>query len=516
MSQPPKPHRFFKTLAAAGALAVGTLLSGCVAPQYSIVELGTPYSLTHAVVVSTQTLEDAAWREVAETLVAQRNAKLITYDAKAGVASARDALAAVMPRYTSFVVKPENCGRRFIAEVHRLTRKLDDDPWLDTQWGVITGVDAARALKLVRAADPLVVNRTLATTSLDYSLFSEFFLLCDDTPGGWLHKKPDDTVLRGRDDLGKPEAIAWADFFNSAPDLIVSSSHGDENGFELPYHRGAIRARKGALYALTDTSRSRPPRSAKPLPPSGNPKVFFPVGNGLVGHITGNGADSVATAMLGDYGVKQMVGYTVPTEFGRGGWDMLSLWQTLPGRNSFSEAFFFNQQQMLHDIAAISPDALAYAPRLGEGERTVEDHVAAMVAEKLKFDPRNLRRGGRRSPDWQLAGLLWDIDTVAFFGDPAWNATLANPKKIPGFLALGIVSRGDEHRLSVTVRDAARAAANTAPVGVIFSRRLRDVEILEGKEYEPVVADNFILLLKPRPQKGESELIVRFKGIPVE
>ncbi|MDR3229527.1 MAG: hypothetical protein LBT53_09040 [Puniceicoccales bacterium] len=494
-------------------LAPVVFLAGCAAPQYSIIELGTPYSLRYAVVVSQETLALADWREVAETFAKNRNAKLFTYKTAAGVASVREKLAAEMPFYTAFVARPEECGRAYIAEIHRLTRRLDDDPWLDTQWGVITGTDAASAAQLANAAPPLKIQRALSTTKLDDRSFSEYFSLSDDTPGGWSWKKPDGTFPRGCDDLGKPEVAAWAEHFNTSPDLVVTSSNGGENFVEMPYGRGAVRVSGGLLHAIADLRQTEPSPDAMPLLASNSPKVFFPVGNGCAGHITGK--DSLVPVLTSKYGVRQIAAYTVPTVFGRGGWGVLNLWQTLPGRNSFIESFFFNQQHMLHDITQITPDALEYKPVFGEGEASFAGHVAAMVDAKLKFDPRNLRRGGTRSPDYQLAGLLWDIDTVAFYGDPSWQATFRSSKEIPGFVAVGLTSRGTEHVLSMEVRNPAMALQSTAPIGLVFTTRLKNIALLEGKEYGPIIADNFILITNPKPRSGEKEIIVRFRGEPI-
>ena len=54
---------------------------------------------------------------------------------------------------------------------------------------------------------------------------------------------------------------------------------------------------------------------------SSNPKVYLPIGNCLMGHI--DGPDAMALAWMNSVGVNQMIGYTVVTWYGFGGWGVL-------------------------------------------------------------------------------------------------------------------------------------------------------------------------------------------------
>ena len=493
-------------------LTIALLSFPACTPEYSLVSDHHPWAHSYAVVVSKKTYAQKDWRNVADALVQKHAATLVFHDGN--VSTAREELAGLMPRFTAFVAQPDECGRDFVAAVHRLTRSYDDDPWLDTLWGIITGAEAVDALRVVQVSAPLEIKRALATTSLKESLFDEYFLLRDggNPPGGWLWKKPDGTITHGtRETLGKNAAIAWAEQLAQAPDLIVTSSHGFENGVEmpLPLSDGIIRTHDGALYALADKRQHNPDASAKPIPDSSNPKVYFPVGNCLVGHV--NGKHCMVTTMMGAYSVRQLAGYTVNSWYGTA-WDMLSLWQVLPHRNSFSECFFFNQQRILHDIAELDPKALKYKIKLGTGEVKLGEHLDGMLTAGLKFDRRKATLPGN-SPDRRLAGLLWDMDTFAFYGDPAWHATF--PPKESAFVSVGLESKGNNHRLEMRINNRMQALQNTVPIGIIFALRLKNVKILKGQEYEPVLADNFILLLKPQPKGAEPEIIVEFEGEPV-
>jgi zinc protease len=507
-----KSHFFSRGYA--GLLVIMALFSAGCAKDYSILDPeNKPYGNSYAVVVSKETHARADWREVVDFLVRKHAATVVIHEGE--VSGAREQLARLMPRHTAFVARPEECGRGYIAEINRLARRLDDDPWLDTQWGVITGSDAAGALRVARAATPLEVAKALATTKLDPALYDEYFLLSDHILGGWFWKKPDGSTENGRHKDGREDVDAWGRHFLMTPDLVVTGARGDESCVGMPFNRGVVRVLDGKLYAFADARQKRPAESEEPLPESPNPKIYFPLESGSAGHV--NGANCMVTTMMGANGANQAAGQTVDPWLGRGNRGVLDVWQTLPGRHSFSESFFINQQWMLRDIAALDRNGLDYKIKLGAGGVDASGHIRGMIDAGLKFDPRNaLGHGGngRKSPDRQLAGLLWDMDTVAFYGDPAWRATLKRPKT-NSFLSTSLVSHGDRHVLKIEIRDRAAAVQNTTPVGLLFTRRLQNVEILSGREYEPVLADNFILLFKPFPQGAENEIVVEFRGDPV-
>ncbi|MDR1498619.1 MAG: hypothetical protein LBS59_09535 [Puniceicoccales bacterium] len=495
---------------------VATLLAVGCAKNYSLLDpANKPYANSYAVVVSKTTHERPDWREIAEFLVNKHAATLIVHDG--ALTNAKERLARLMPRYTAFVTHPEECGRAYIAEVNRLTRQLDDDPWLDTLWGVITGKDATGALRLARASTPLEVSRVLTTTELNPSLYNEYFHISDRSSGTWLWKKTDGTIEHGRHKDGREDVDTWGRHFLMMPDLVVTGARGDESCAGMPFNRGTIRVIDGKFYAFADTRQLRPAEEEKPLPESPNPKIYLPLESGPAGHV--NGPDCMVTAMTGANGANQAAGQTVDPYpwFGRGSRGVLDVWQTLPGRHTFSESFFINQQWMLHDIAALDPNGLAYKIKLGAGSVDTSGHIRGMIEAGLKFDPRNaLKHGGngRKSPDRQLAGLLWDMDTVAFYGDPAWRATLTPPQK-NSFLATSLLSHGNRHTLKIEIRDRAAAIQNTTPIGILFTHRLQNIEILSGREYSPIITDNFILLFKPRPKGAENEIIVEFSAEPL-
>ena len=99
----------------------------------------------YAVVVARRTYDDEQWKQVVEALVKKYDAKVVVYDKD--VREARKALAEQMPNYACFVTPPDRAGRKFVIAVHRMTRELDDDPYTDVIWGILTGYTPGDALR---------------------------------------------------------------------------------------------------------------------------------------------------------------------------------------------------------------------------------------------------------------------------------------------------------------------------------------------------------------------------------
>ncbi len=177
-----------------------------------------------------------------------------------------------------------------------------------------------------------------------------------------------------------------------------------------------------------------------------------------MGHI--DGPDAMALAWLHSAGVRQMVGYTVPIWFGYAGWGCLDYFVEQPGRYSLVEAFFANQRALI---------------------------------DSLEHGVGNER------------GLRFDKNAVAFYGDPGWEARMADG---PRAFELTLAVDDDLHTLTVTPN---RGEESFAPICTNGSQRggrpfvymlprridAGGVQLVEGADLEPVIADDFILVPNP-------------------
>ena len=451
---------------------------------------------SYAVIASKATAEADGWKDVVNVLRKKHHGKLVVYDES--VDESLPALRAQFPQYACFVAQPSEAGRAFVAQVHRLTRKLDDDPYTDVVWGILTGYDAANARRIAQVSEPLVVRRVVAGTDVELPLCEEGLWYCELVKNRMVRKDaggkprqlkcPDDTTKALVDSLNEYKA-----------QLFVTSGHATERDWQIGYRyrNGQFRCKAGRLYGLDTKQGTHPIRSD-------NPKVYLPVGNCLMGHI--RDADSMALAWMNSAGVCQMVGYTVSTWYGYGGWGMLDYFLEQPGRFTMAEAFFANHQALLHRLATYFPEVAA------------EDSARArQVSVSLSQAARD---AGLRAHDGR--GLLFDRDQVAFYGDPAWSARMA-PARLAWEQKLTVNDGVYTFDVTPKLGEKTFAPINTngsqrggRPIIELLPHRVRDVKIVAGGDLQPVVADNFILV--PNPRKCDPERIYKvvFKAARID
>ncbi len=410
----------------------------------------------YAVVVSADTLRDPAWAAVVGELEAGRRADRVVWSGSVTGSLAR--LREIRPRYACFVARPAEVSREFVAQVHRITRALDDDPWGDCLWGILTGFDAANARAIARTRAPLTVRRALGGTAISLDRFDSGIWFDEgrvghavekDRYGGLLERTvPPDTTSHIVEELNRGDV-----------DLVVTSGHATEREWQIgyTYTNGSLRSHGGRLYGVDTKGRRFEVRSP-------NPKVYLPVGNCLMGHM--DGPDAMALAWMNAAGVRQMIGYTVPTWFGYMGWGVLDYFVEQPGRFTLAEAVFANQQALLRE---------------------------------LQLDPHS--RGHR-----------FDRDVVAFYGDPAWEARLA-PRELDW--EQGLEMENDVWTFTVRPRRGeASFRRGTRPFFQWLPQRIRAAHLIEGREWQPVIADDILLVPRP-PSEGPAQPIrVVFRVVP--
>lgn len=449
------------------------LISGLVLIVANAAALAAKTAADYAVVVSQRTHDDPAWQKVVAALVEKHQAKAIVY--RGEVTESLEPLRKLFPRYACFVAQPEEAGREFVVRVHRLTRKLDDDPYTDVIWGILTGYSADDALRIARHKEPLVIRKAAAGTGIDLNLFDEGVWYNEGHPTEYTEKRRGGPVEKktGPTDAAKPLVDAFNDF---RPELFLTSGHATDRDWQIgypPQKKGEFRCKDGVLLGVDLKGRRYPIQSP-------NPKVYLPSGNCLMGLIRDR--QSMALAWMNSGGVDQMIGYVVSTWFGRGGWGTRDYFFGEPGRYTLSEAFFFNNQTIVNELETRFPKTAR--SEFNEWNIETNPRLLGKLAASL----------GYTRPDDGLKdnlGLLWDRDTVAFYGDPAWVARLA-PRELP--FTQELTAKGDLH--TFTIR-AAKDCTPARPPATLLPRRIKDVVLVEGKELAPLVTDNFIIVTKP-------------------
>lgn len=453
----------------AGAGFAGETPAATEAPAAAGPEVHPPARGSYAIVVSKDTLADEAWKAVCDALVAKYDGRVVTWEKD--VTEARAALAEAMPNYACFVARPAECGLEFVVAVHRLTRRLDADPYTDCLWAILTGYDADDALRIARRAEPLVLRNVLSGTVGGKVKPFEAGAVFSETKAGAMRVKGNGDQWQDQD--GPQDSTkAIVDYFNDEkPDCFITSGHATEHDWQMgySYKNGQFRCKDGQLFGL-DTANQKYPID------SPNPKVYLPVGNCLIGHVSGR--DSMVTALIHSAGVVQMFGYIVPTWYGKGGWGIQDIYLDQPGRFTLAEAFFANTQAMLHEMRQRFPDKAGV-----DFERYDLERRRGLLGELVQ---RHGLKGGRDE-----LGLLWDRDTVAFYGDPAFDA-----RPVRGSLEWDqrLTVAGDRYTLALSCRSDGRWPKQ--PVFAFLPHRVdaASVEISTGKDAKPVVTDNFLLV----------------------
>ncbi len=422
-----------------------------------------PPASSYVVVAKKSTLADPAWREVVSALQAKHRATLASYETS--VDEVLPPLQQSFPRHTCFVTPPAEATRAFVSQVHQLTRQLDRDIYTDTQWGILTGYDAADALAIARESAPLIVNKVGAATQFALDMVDEGLWYDELVPQKMVRKpkgqSPETTQV-------PPDTTkALVDTLNQyRPDCFITSGHATERDWQIgfAYPNGSFRSQRGQLFGSDTQNRRFDVASA-------NPKVYLAVGNCLMGHI--DDREAMALAWMHSAGVRQMIGYTVTTWFGYAGWGCLDYFIEQPGRYTLAESFFANHHALIH--------LLSQAP----------------------------------SP-----GLQHDRDVLAFYGDPKWEARLADRPKAweqslredHGTYTFEIKpNRGPASFQPIDTNGSQRGGR---PFIAFFPQRLQTAEIIRGADLQPVIADDFILVPNPKACDPNRSYQVVFKALP--
>ena len=459
---------------------------------------GAPPS--YPIVSSAAAAADPGWKTVITRLEAKHpEAKRIVWEND--VTSCLPELAGQHPRYVCFVSPPSEVSLAFVRAVHRLTRKFDADPFTDCRWGILTGFDAANALEIVSESAPLIIRHTVSGTDIDTVRCESLQTFDELKAGKRVVKKPGGNALIVTGPVDSSWDIASA---LERPDtgLFVTSGHATERGWEIGYRykNGTWMSKGGGLFALDLTGKSRAIHSP-------SPKVYLPVGNCLMGHI--DGPDAMALAFMKSAGVRQMAGYTLPTWYGYQGWGLIDYFVEQAGRYSLTDAFFANQCALIHRLRTCFPELVNEVSNSAMGE----------ISKPVSIG-ENAKSAGLTAHD--ANGLLFDRDVVAFYGDPAWQARLAEAalqwnetwSQDAAGASLDITPKAGTTSFSPVNLNGSQRGGR--PIVRFFDHRIdpASVKITKGAELKPVITDDFLLI--PLPVSGTGPLKIVFTAKTAE
>lgn len=467
-------------------LGMFALASGC---QSAVVEN------EYVVIAGKGVQEDSSWNVVVETLAAKHQATILTYRDSLGELLPQ--LQQVNPRYVAIVEKPENLNRDYVIATHKLSRKIDSDIYADFLWGIITGYDASNALRMVdNSTEPLVVRDAVGTIMELHSAkwFDRYAWVDDHDKGLWGEKiSLADSVVTYR---VEPEAVLqkFYDIYETyEPDLVVTAAHATEKNLEMPFSLGNIKCKDGVLYADF-------PAGVQDLKESGKRKVYFAVGNCLIGNVK-NTDKSMAIAWMNSGNASAMIGYVVTTWHGRNGWGGLKYWLTTSGRYSLPEAIFLNQQDLVNQLNE-------WNPQLTEIDYPYDSENAFKEGRELITQVTEI------TPSKDQLGFVHDRDVLAYYGDPKWNVRLQTlPEENDFTVSLEIRDKKcvvTIHTLENFSLERMKGAqfkqehVLDLPFSYFFPERMKNPRLAAGQKWKVAVDENFLLIYNADFEPGKT------------
>lgn len=412
-----------------------------------------------------QTQAQEPWKGVIDVLTKKHKATVIVCDRS--LSESLPALQQQRPRHVAVVGTCEQVDGKFINGFHQLMRQIDADPYTDARWGVITGRTAQDAMKIVNEVKPLEIHRTVSGTRIATRMCEEAECFDELVPRGHSIKKPnEDEKEMPLDDADSIAELAAA-FAEPSTQLIITSGHATTRDWQpgFRYKNGSFHSRDGVIYGRDLQAKEHTVRQD-------SPKVYLPCGNCLMGLI--DGPDAMALAWMHSAGVRQMAGYVEPTWYGYMGWGLMDYFVEQPGRYTFAEAFLANQLALVHRLETASD-----------------------------LTPMDRK------------GLLFDRDMVAFYGDPAWPATMA-PRPLPFSQKLTQTEdsiiieitpiEGDKSYEPIDTNGSQRGGR---PFLAFLPKRIDPVAFASKESSNALLADDFVLV--PRPAAGAKAQPIRIE-----
>lgn len=464
------------------------------------------HDVNEYVIIAGKTLiGDVAWEKVVGVLAAKHQAAVFYYGRSPR--EALDSLRKWNPRYVAIVEKPENIGRDYVIGLHQMSREVDQDIYADYLWGIITGYDAAAALKMVEnGTEPMVIKSAVATLAeLSSAKWFDRFAWIDDHQDGLCGEKTGiGTAVKTYKIAPETNLRKFFDFYKEyEPDLVVTSGHATERNLETPFSHGNLKSKNGVLYAAF-------PEGKENLVESGKRKVFFGVGNCLIGNVD-HSPMTMAVAWMNSGNATAMTGYVVTTWYGRSGWGGFKYWMSTPGRYTLAEAIYLNEQDMLYQLNAWDPALLKVNYPFTNSEGLLEQELnkaVRVIASETKI----------LSPDKDQIGFLHDRDVLAYYGDPKWNVRLQEVPAEKDYDVSCVVSKGKCVVKVKTFKNFSpeRMAGDKfkqehvkdLPFSYFFPSRLQNPRPAEGCRWKMAVDENFLLVYQPDFQPGRTYKIV--------
>lgn len=472
--------------------------------------------LNYVVVTTQATYDTPEWRPVLTALSDKYPGAQLVVVESISEESFTEALRGANARHAAIVLRPEEVNRVTVNHLHRASRSVDDDLWGDCLWGIITGYSAEDALRIAKDDTPLVIKRLLGTTNVGWHPFEYSYCITDWTNSPVLEQtgytEPttttyDNSTPEGRHIMADGmQSLFGERLANAKAQMVVTSSHATQFNLEMPFSRGLIFPANNRFYMLsspdmrdfyTPLSQALRGRTeglaalaekngCPAIEPDGTTRVWIAAGNCLFGDAHSSN-QSMAITALSAYTCNQVVGYTVPSWYGAGGWGTLGTFVGVEENTTLAQAWYLNNQFILHNTTKIDPVLLNVR---FDGESLDYRFQVAVMRSGVRFTDRDTAHNA--------LGLVHDRDVVAFYGDPAWSATIdSSHAKRP----LTVTWQGDK-TFTITANHDYKGQ-----LGVWFPTAATGQNATGCDAEGAIFTDDFILFPELELKQGESRTI---------
>ncbi len=412
-------------------------------------------SFRYAVVVRDDTYLEADWVEVVDSLVAKYSAEVFTYSGS--IYDIQYAVSLYAPDYIAFVSEWDNATAAFVDTVWKFGRGLDDDPYGDAIWGIITGYYASDALRLATGPEGFDVETVLGgTTSCDLTHYPRGISTSEATYGRYYTKALNDPNAVQHDD-GPDDRTEWlVNCLNAdSIDIFITSGHGAHYQWQLHYpypelegyfrSYGALGVQAAGLTHAIEVLEIN----------STNPKIFFGLGNCQIGKIVNY--NSMALGWLHTAGAYFYTGYVInegSVSQQHGG---TKAYFERQAHYTWPQAYYLANQALYYDKYNATPGA-AGAPDLNGSALYGDPAMEARVADVGVYDP-----------------LLYSEDVQVDSTGSPWQVTVTITMNVEG--SPGYTSKWGYR----------------SPI-VLFPFRVQDITVVSHDCKDVVVTDNFAIM----------------------
>lgn len=395
----------------------------------------------YAVLISADSASMPDWKSVAQALLDKYPGATLCVLPNLSEQACTEALRKARPRYAAAVLRPQEVTRAVTNALHRAARNVDNDPYGDCIWGIVTGYEAEDALRIAQGRGTIVLNRLLTVAQPDHERFEQSYCMSEkqgcpitERNGNATTTILDASTPEGKEALqdGLQDRFAYR-LATQNPQLLITATPSTPFNLEMPLCKGLIFPSENRFYSvgcqhlIAFSSARQPAMEGKTgalqslteamhfpaIEPDAHERVWLALGTGAMGDARGSRQSMVITAVSG-YGCHQFVGFTIPSWYGEMAANLLHFFLDHTDDTTLAQAVFLANQLLIARTISLNP-------------RLMQVHLNGQTID-AEFQRDMLASGVRTTSEQarDAAGLVLERDALVFYGDPARPAIVSS------------------------------------------------------------------------------------------